>query len=114
MKDGIRFLLFDNWTFDTFVSLLLEFKIIHIYTEHEARVNPFYKCILDDVELHGSFMSLLTRDEVGCSSEGVEPSVCKRVGGLKQTEKEGMIDYDSEGTDEDDDEVVTVRAILKE
>ncbi|XP_021767501.1 uncharacterized protein LOC110731889 [Chenopodium quinoa] len=95
MVDGIRFLAFDSKTFDPFLSLLLEFKVIHIYTEHELGAT------LHTTGMglgHGSFTDLLTGGGVGCSAP-------------RDNEDVGVdVDYDSEGTDEDDDELLNSRS----
>uniref|UniRef100_A0A803L1C7 Uncharacterized protein n=1 Tax=Chenopodium quinoa TaxID=63459 RepID=A0A803L1C7_CHEQI len=82
LKDGVRYLGFERSTFDPFLCLLLEYMVIHVYTEHEC----------GSVDLGGgSFLNMLTSGMVGKSNP--RSNVVNKV------------DYDSEGTDEDDIEV---------
>ncbi|KAL2900473.1 hypothetical protein RDABS01_025555 [Bienertia sinuspersici] len=97
LHNGIRFMGFDRQTFDPFLALLLDFRLIHIYTEHET-VSLADNSPLDGV---GSFMELLC---------GVDESLGPRTNDCQSKfHTNADIDYDSEGTDDDDDEIVNAR-----
>uniref|UniRef100_A0A803N300 Transposase MuDR plant domain-containing protein n=1 Tax=Chenopodium quinoa TaxID=63459 RepID=A0A803N300_CHEQI len=99
-QDGMRFLAFDSRTFDPFLSLLLECRVIHVYCEHELGMPTNFNvgsggqgsCQGPAV---GSFMFLLNGFGAGC----FEPRRSRDI----------QFDYDSEGTDEDDVEFVSAR-----
>uniref|UniRef100_A0A803MUX2 Transposase MuDR plant domain-containing protein n=1 Tax=Chenopodium quinoa TaxID=63459 RepID=A0A803MUX2_CHEQI len=89
---SIRFLGFENSSCDPFLSLLLEFRVIEVYTEHEHAHVPSHIGI--GVGGHGSFVELL--------NSGVPRST------------DPFIDYNTEGSDEDDAEIVNARTRLNE
>ncbi|KAL2929833.1 Transposon Ty2-GR1 Gag-Pol polyprotein [Bienertia sinuspersici] len=96
LHNGIRFMGFDRQTFDPFLALLLDFRLIHIYTEHET-VSLADNSPLDGV---GSFMELCGVDE----SLGPRTNDCQ-----SKVYTNADIDYDSEGTDDDDEGLVNAR-----
>ncbi|XP_048498054.1 uncharacterized protein LOC125496593 [Beta vulgaris subsp. vulgaris] len=89
----MRYLGYDNNTFDPFLALLLKYKIIHVYIEHVS-ITDF-----GNAENTSSFVHLLTS-----MHNPIE------FGGVKDIE----IDYDTDGTDEDDMEVVNAREKCKQ
>lgn len=129
-KNGVRFLGFDSSTCDPFLALLFEYKSIHIYIEH--KIKPTYNFNLNRSAGggggRGSFLELLNTDVVDLNSDYVEPPFT--VLPPKQTEPQPEpqpepqiqpqnvpqpeIDYDSEGTDEDDDELATARSKISD
>ncbi|KAL2943357.1 Protein FAR-RED IMPAIRED RESPONSE 1 [Bienertia sinuspersici] len=95
---GIRYFGYDRSTFAPFLSLLLKFKVIHVYTKHEVVVER------EDITTgsghnNESFVGLLTSMELPMSLN---------------VSDEGEVDYDIDGTDEDDDEMVNAREKVKE
>lgn len=92
-NDGMRYLGYDNNTFDPFLALLLKYKSIHVYIEHVS-ITDF-----GNAENTSSFVHLLTSMHNPIEFGGV---------------KDVKIDYDIDGTDEDDMEVVNAREKCKE
>ncbi|XP_056697778.1 uncharacterized protein [Spinacia oleracea] len=106
MVDGIRFLGYDHATFDPFVSLLLEYSLIHVYCEHNLNNNhePCYIVDLgnyfhDEIYANTStmtFTELLQHDNE--DDNDFENHITPIL--------DDGIDYDEDGSDMDDEEVV--------
>uniref|UniRef100_A0A803MJJ6 Transposase MuDR plant domain-containing protein n=1 Tax=Chenopodium quinoa TaxID=63459 RepID=A0A803MJJ6_CHEQI len=114
LNSGIRYLSFESRLCDPFLSLLLEYRLIHIYTEHDQPATPLF-----NHGRRGQFMSLLTDNNVSevigeriqtprvTQPFTVDENVFEPTQIPRATQSD--IDYDTEGTDEDDEEFVKAR-----
>uniref|UniRef100_A0A803M947 Transposase MuDR plant domain-containing protein n=1 Tax=Chenopodium quinoa TaxID=63459 RepID=A0A803M947_CHEQI len=114
LNSGIRYLSFEIRLCDPFLSLLLEYKLIHVYTEHDQPATPLF-----NHGRRGQFMSLLIDNNVSeVIGERIQTprvtqpfTVDENVFEPTQIPRatQSNIDYDTEGTDEDDEEFVKAR-----
>ncbi|KAL2936874.1 Acetyl-CoA carboxylase 2 [Bienertia sinuspersici] len=96
--DGMRYLGFDNATFYPFPCLLMEFRVIHIYTEHEIVARDISQDTM-------SFMDLLFENDINEMHFGVNLSTAVNA---------NDVDFDENGSDNNDDEIINVRNIIEE
>uniref|UniRef100_A0A803MBQ7 Transposase MuDR plant domain-containing protein n=1 Tax=Chenopodium quinoa TaxID=63459 RepID=A0A803MBQ7_CHEQI len=120
LQTGVRFLAYEDCTFAKFKSLLSEFKIIDVFTEHDdeghrvcGNATPGFRAGETKNQTHTPVQPFFTTKPVHTEhqpADYVEP----------ETETTNLfnlgndIDYDEEGSDEVDVEVMDVRERLKE
>ncbi|KMT02110.1 hypothetical protein BVRB_9g207540 [Beta vulgaris subsp. vulgaris] len=98
LHKGIRFLGYDGTTFGMFISLLYEFKMLDIFTEHdEGEV----ECLTQETVVSNT-----------CKDVIVGNMVCEPLSHYSSGSDD--IDYDEEGSDTEDDEVREAREQLQE
>ncbi|KAL2923094.1 Holliday junction ATP-dependent DNA helicase RuvB [Bienertia sinuspersici] len=118
--NGIRYFGYDKYTFDPFLALLLKYKVINVYTEHEVSlsssssslVGASFNPLFVDGTTNNSFLQLLSSIQNQTPASPITHPVQNQPPATPITHLD--IDYDTSGTDEDDAEVMTARDKIKE
>lgn len=126
MKDGILYLGYDSTSFARFVSLVIEYGLVHVFCKHNmdaANESPIgWNDEINLIGTTGSFVNLLTGDDEAIyemdDNEAMyvtQKSPMANVFEMGETDIcDDGIDYDEEGGDMDYDEILTAREKIKE
>ncbi|KAL2922025.1 Transposase for insertion sequence element IS905 [Bienertia sinuspersici] len=105
---GVRFLCYDVSIFAHFLSVLRSYRVLDVFTEHENQTKEGF------INLHSNLEAFQTSIMEDCNKDYIDHIYEEQVTvGQQPLEDIQEVDYDEEGSDNEDDEVREARQKMK-